>query len=423
MVREQVTILDNKRILLGVTGSIALYKGVDLASKLTQGGALVDVIMTEAAQRFVTPLTFQGVTGRSAYTSIWGIEGMDNLPTHIAHVRLGEQAELLLIAPATANTIAKLSGGLADDLLSVTALATRCPILVAPAMDGTMYENPATQANLQTLRERGVTVIEPEVGRFASGLVGKGRLPETPTLLGAVRWALGHDGILKGRRVMVTAGGTREAIDPVRYITNRSTGKQGYALAQAAIDAGALVTLISTVDSLEIPFGATHVPVETAEQMRDAVLAHLDDTDALIMASAVADFRPEQFSTHKIKKSGDREEKLTLALTRNPDILEETKAHGEQSGCTCVRVGFAAETEGMLANAYSKLARKGLDLIVANDITRADTGFGADTNRVVLLDQQGNQQNVELMSKAKISEAIIKRVCEIYRGKEEACRQ
>lgn len=410
MLQEQVTILEDKRIILGVTGSIALYKVVDLASKLTQAGALVDVVMTEAAQRFITPLTFQGVTGRSTYTSIWGIEGADNLPTHIAHVRLGEQAELLIVAPATANTIAKLAAGLADDLLSVTALATSCPILVAPAMDGTMYGNPTTQANIATLRERGVIVIEPEVGRFASGHVGKGRLPETPTLIGAIRWALGREGILKGCRVLVTAGGTREAIDPVRYITNRSTGKQGYALAQAAIDAGASVTLISTVNSLPPPYGATLIPVETAEQMRDAVIAQLKETDILIMASAVADFRPSEFSAQKIKKSGDRSEQLTLVLGRNPDILEEARAYCEQANCDCVRVGFAAETEGMLANAYEKLIRKSLDMIIANDITCADTGFGSDTNRVVLVDREGNQQNVELMSKAKISEAIIKRV-------------
>ncbi|MGL4649381.1 MAG: bifunctional phosphopantothenoylcysteine decarboxylase/phosphopantothenate--cysteine ligase CoaBC, partial [Caldilineaceae bacterium] len=244
-----MTLLSGKRILLGVTGSIAAYKAADLASKLTQAGAQVDVIMTGAAQRFVTPLTFQAVTGRAVYTDLWSPPA-GALPTHIAHVGLAESAALFVIAPATADTLARLATGRADDLLAVTALATRCPLVVAPAMDGGMYEHPATQANLQMLVERGVQVIEPEEGRFASGLTGRGRLPDPAVLLGAIRFALSRTGPLAGRKVVVTAGGTREPIDPVRFVSNRSSGKQGYAVTQAALDAGAEVTLISAARGL-----------------------------------------------------------------------------------------------------------------------------------------------------------------------------
>ncbi len=409
---EPITLLHDKRILLGVTGSIAAYKAVDLASKLTQAGALVDVVMTEAAQQFVTPLTFQSVTGRPVYTSMWQTDSSGGLPTHIAHVGLAEGADLLVIAPATANTLAKLAHGLADDLLAVTALAARCPALVAPAMDGGMYEHPATQANLKTLQERGVTLIEPEEGRFASGLIGKGRLPETPTLLGEIRRALGRNGQLAGRKVVVSAGGTREPLDPVRYLTNRSSGKQGYALAQAAIDAGADVVLVSTVRHLPTPVGAALVPVETAEDMLRAVLDQVDKADLLIMAAAVADFRPETVADQKIKKPDD-DSGIELTLARNPDILIAVKNQRAQTGYPRVVVGFAAESEQLLANAQAKLERKGLDLLVGNDITAADAGFEVDTNRVVILDTHGGQDRLPLSSKAVVSEAIIARVAGI----------
>ena len=403
---EHITVLEKKRIILGVTGSIAAYKAVDLASKLTQAGALVDVIMTEAAQRFVTPLTFQSVTGRPVYTSMWGTD-TGGLPTHIAHVGLGEGADLLVVAPITANSLAKLAHGLADDLLSVTVLAARCPVAVAPAMDGGMYEHPATQANLAALRERGVTVIEPARGRFASGLVGRGRLPETPALLGHIRRALGRGGPLENRKVVITAGGTREPIDPVRYITNRSSGKQGYALAQAALDAGACVTLISATHELAVPVGAVLVPVESAEAMLDAVMTYARDADALIMAAAVADFRPAEVAPQKIKKAGDPETAPAIPLARTPDILMDVKARRAKTGRPRVVVGFAAESENLLANAQDKLARKGMDLIVANDISAADAGFAVDTNRVTLLDAQGGQQAVDLASKARVGEIVI----------------
>src|SRR5258708_11414362 len=288
-----ITVLDGKRIVLGITGSIAAYKAADLASKLTQAGAVVDVIMTEAAQRFITPLTLQALTGRAVYTELWQTNNIvsahnpDALPIHIAHVGLGENAELLIIAPATAHHIAKMAHGLADDLLTLTALNARCPVLVAPAMDGDMYSHPAVVDNLRLLRERGVVVIEPDEGRMASGQLGHGRLPEVPTLIGLVRQQLGRaSGALRDRRVIVTAGGTREALDPVRFLTNHSSGKQGYALAQAALDAGAQVTLISAARSLATPYGATLFPVESARAMQEAVLDATVEADALIMAAA-----------------------------------------------------------------------------------------------------------------------------------------
>ena len=405
---ETITIFEGSRILLGVTGSIAAYKAVDLASKLTQAGALVDVIMTEAAQRFVTALTFQAVTGRPVYTDLWAADSSGGLPTHIAHVGLAEGARLFIVAPATADALARLANGFASDLLAVTALAARCPLVIAPAMDGGMYSHPATQANLATLRERGAYIVEPEVGRFASGLVGQGRLPETPTLMGAARLALGRAGALAGLSVVVTAGGTREPLDPVRFITNRSSGKQGYALAQAALDAGAEVTLITAARGLPAPYGARVVPVDSAAQMLNAVLQHVASADALMMAAAVADFRPASVSEQKIKKR-DENSGLTLTLERNPDILGAVKERRRDTHWPRLVVGFAAESQSLKEYARDKLERKGLDLIVANDITTTDAGFDTDTNRVTIFDREGSEQRLELASKAKISEAIITR--------------
>lgn len=408
MPAERITLLENKRIVLGVTGSIAVYKAVDLASKLTQAGAKVDVIMTEAAQQFVTPLAFQSVTGRPVYTDLWQTSG-GALPTHIAHVGLGESADLLVIAPITAQTIAKLAQGMADNLLTVTALAARCRVLIAPAMDGGMYQHPATQANLAVLQARGVSIIEPDEGRFASGLVGKGRLPETPMLMGHIRRALALTGPLAGRHVVVTAGGTTEPLDPVRYITNRSSGKQGYALAQAALDAGAKVTLISAASGLPVPVGANLIPVDSARALLDAVLNAVPETDALIMAAAVADFRPAQVAEQKIKKKDDSSG-LTIELARNPDILLAVREQRANTGWPLVTVGFAAESENLLANAQIKLERKGLDLLVANDISAQDAGFAVDTNRVTILDAEGGQQALDLMSKTAVAEVVVGRV-------------
>ncbi len=410
---EKITLLENKRIILAVTGSIAVYKAVDLASKLTQSGAQVDVVMTDAARRFAAPISFQSVTGRPVYTDMWQSDSTDGLPTHIAHIGLGEGADLLVVAPVTANTLAKLAQGIADNLLSVTALAVRCPLVVAPAMDGGMYSHPATQANIRTLVERGAYFIEPDEGRFASGLYGKGRFPDTHTLMGHIRRALGQNGTLAGRKIIVTAGGTREPIDPVRYIANHSSGKQGYALAQAALDAGADVVLISTVRSLPVPVGATFVSVDTVQSMLEAVLDNLPVAHALLMAAAGADFRPATVVDHKIKKTKEPDALLTLQLELTPDILMAVKAYREENGYPRISVGFAAESEDLLANARGKLERKGLDLIVANDITAPDAGFAVDTNRVVILDAGGGQQPVELTSKARVSEIIVGRVAEL----------
>ncbi|MEP7290573.1 MAG: bifunctional phosphopantothenoylcysteine decarboxylase/phosphopantothenate--cysteine ligase CoaBC [Chloroflexota bacterium] len=408
MALERVTLLQNKRIVLGVTGSIAAYKAVDLASKLTQLGALVDVIMTDAAQRFVTALTFEAVTGRAVYSDLWRTASGSDLPTHVAHVGLAEGADLLVIAPATADTLARLAHGRANDLLAITALAARCPVLVAPAMDGSMYAHAATQANVATLAARGVVILPPEEGRFASGLVGAGRLPETATLIGAIRLTLGREGVLKGRRVVVTAGGTREALDPVRYLTNRSSGKQGYALAQAALDAGAEVTLISAA-RLETPYGAQLIAVESAQAMHAAVMEQVASADGLLMAAAVADFRPKATSAQKIKKSDE----LTIELQKNPDILLAVAEQRRETRSPLVVVGFAAESQKLADYARDKLERKGLDLLIANDISAADAGFELDSNRVLIFERDENNPEEMAASKAKISEAIIERVAKL----------
>ena len=404
---DTIAALSGKSILLGVCGSVSAYKAVDLASKLTQAGAQVDVIMTAAAMRFVTPLSFAAVTGRRVYSDMWTAESSDAAPTHIAHVGLAEGADLLLIAPATAHTVAKLALGMADDMLSLTALGLTCPIAIAPAMDGVMYQNTAVQANLETLRQRGSHIIEPEHGRFASGLTGQGRLPETATLIGHARRILGQHGGLAGHKLVVTAGGTREALDPVRHIGNRSTGKQGYAVAQAAIDAGAEVTLISAARTRPSPVGADLVAVESAADMHAAALEHIADATALVMAAAVADFKPEAVSRQKMKKKAAE---LNLPLARTDDILMAVKAWRAETGYPKIVVGFAAESENMLENAGEKLRRKGVDLMIANDITAADAGFAVDTNRVVALDLDGGAHAVDRRSKAAVGEYIIQRI-------------
>ncbi len=391
--------LYQSRLVLAVSGSIACYKAVDLASKLTQAGALVDVVLTRGAQHFLAPLTFQSVTGRRAYTDddLWGSEA------HVLHVGLAHGANLLAVVPATAHTLAKLAQGHSDDLLSITALAATCPLLVAPAMDGGMYGHPATQANVQTLIQRGATVVGPEEGHLASGLVGRGRLSEPAKILGHIRHLLAQTGALAGCTVVVTAGGTREAIDPVRFIGNRSSGRQGYALAQAALDAGARVTLITTVD-LPVPIGATVVQVESARELHEVVLRESAGVDALIMAAAVADFRPARAAVQKIKKSGGVP---TVELTRNPDILE---AVSQQPHRPRVTVGFAAETQGLIENAAEKLARKGLDLIVANDVSASDAGFAVETNRVVLLRVDGTRESLPLLVKDEVAARVVREV-------------
>ncbi|HEY42915.1 MAG TPA: bifunctional phosphopantothenoylcysteine decarboxylase/phosphopantothenate--cysteine ligase CoaBC [Anaerolineae bacterium] len=403
-------ILEERRILIGITGSIAVYKAVDLASKLTQAGARVEVILTEAAQQFVRPLTFQSVTGLRAYTDVdlWGSEA------HVLHIGLAESADLLVIAPATANTIAKLAHGQADSLLTVTALAARCPLLLAPAMDSGMFEHPATQDNLKTLEERGVVVVGPVEGRMASGLIGKGRMVEPAELMGHIRWVLGREGSLAGRKVLVTAGGTHEPIDPVRVVANRSSGKQGFALAQASLDRGAEVTLITGPVHLATPVGARRLDVTTANEMRDAVLSEVEGSDVLLMAAAVADFRPTKVVESKIKR---RKGPPEVQLEPTDDILGLVASHREKTDHPTVVVGFAAESQDMVENAQVKLEEKKLDLIVANDITASDSGFAVDTNRVTLINAQGAVEKLPLMSKAEVAEEIMERVVALL-GKE-----
>ena len=397
-----MTIFANKHIVLGVTGSIAAYKAADLASKLTQLGAQVDVILTRSAEEFVTPLTFQSVTGRRAYTDadLWGGEA------HVLHVGMGHSADLLVIAPSTANTLAKLAHGLADNLLAVTALAAACPVLVAPAMDGGMYAHPATQDNVRILRERGVLFVGPAEGHLASGLSGIGRMLEPAEVLGHIRLVLGRNGSLAGRKVVVTAGGTQEPIDPVRIITNRSSGKQGFALAQAALDAGAQVALIATptAEAQTPPVGARLVRVNTTNEMLAAVLAECADADMLLMAAAVADFTVTQAAPDKLKKrDGIPQIQLELA----PDVLAEVANLKGKKGHPRVTVGFAAESRDLLDNAQAKLKSKKLDIIAANDISAPDAGFGADTNRVTLLFADGRREELPLSNKSEVAESIV----------------
>ena len=403
-----MSILTSKHLLLGVTGSIAAYKAADLASKLTQEGAQVDVILTSAAEKFVTPLTFQSVTGRKAFTEadLWGGEA------HVLHVGLGHSADLLVIAPCTANTMAKLAHGIADNLLTITALAARCPLLIAPAMDVGMFSHLATQENLKILVARGAWIAGPAEGRMASGLSGKGRMVEPAELLGHIRLVLGKNGKLAGRKVVVTAGGTQEPLDPVRVLTNRSSGKQGYALAQAAIDAGAQVTLIAAPTALSAPVGARLVEVRTAQEMLEAVLAESASVEALLMAAAPADFRPKTVAGDKLKK---RDGIPHIELEVAPDILETVAGLGSRK--PRVVVGFAAESRDLLENAAAKLASKKLDMIAANDITAADAGFGADTNRITLIYADGRKEALPLMSKTEVAEEIVARLAALLENK------
>ena len=388
--------LAQKHIVLGVTGSIACYKALDLASKLVQAGALVDAVLSYGATQFVTSLAFRAITHRDVVTG--GFEphsefGMD-------HVALAQRADIIVIAPATVNCIAKLAAGLADGPLTTTVIASKAPLIIAPAMDANMYDHPATQENLAKLRERSVTIAGPASGRLASGLMGMGRLLETQELLGHIAAALGSEGDLAGRSVVVSAGGTMEAIDPVRVITNHSSGKMGYALAEAARDRGAAVVLVTAHTSLPDPALVQVVKVVSAQEMCQAVLKHVEKADALIMAAAVADYRPSSGSSQKIKKSS---EELNVALTKTVDILEAAQGN-------FIKVGFSAESENLVSNAQAKVQSKGLDLIVANDITDPDSGFGVDTNKVALIDRDLQVEELPLLSKYEVGNRVLDRV-------------
>ena len=394
-----------KRIVLGVSGSIACYKAADIASKLMQAGALVDVVLTRAAQEFVTPLTFRSLTHRTVITDIFDAQSEDPLE----HVEVARRADAVVIAPATANVMAKLAHGLADDALSTIILATTAPVLIAPAMEHHMWMNAATQANVAALRERDFVFAGPNEGRLASGAVGSGRLVETADILDALTGILSADQDLAGRHIVVSAGGTQEPIDPVRVVTNRSSGKQGYAFAEAARDRGARVTLV-TAAGLANPAGVNVVKVESARQMLAAVSDALNDAaDALVMAAAVADWEPVTAAGQKMKKV-EGQDILTIDMKKTPDILAEVSA------LPGVKVGFAAETEDLLKNARAKLEGKKLDMIVANDVSASDAGFAVDTNRVVILDNSGGQDELPLMSKREVADAVLNRVSALLNG-------
>ena len=393
--------LAKKHVVLGVTGSIACYKALDLASKLVQAGALVDTIMSYGATQFVTPLAFRSITHRAVVTDSFDPDSEYS----VEHVALAQQADVIVVAPATVHSIAKLALGLADDPLTTTIVAAKCPLVVAPAMDGNMYDHPATQANLATLKERGVVIAGPGTGRLASGLSGVGRLLETPELLGYISYALGKDGDLAGRTVVVSAGGTMEPIDPVRVITNHSSGKMGYALAEAARDRGADVVLVTAPTNLPNPALVNVVQVRTAEEMGDAIQDHLGKADALVMAAAVADYKPATAADQKIKKSDDD---LNISLSKTADILKSAKGN-------FVRVGFAAESQKLVENAKAKVGSKKLDLIVANDITAEGSGFGSDTNQVTLIDRDLKVEELPLLTKYDVSNRILDRIKDLFR--------
>ena len=388
--------LTDKRIVLGVTGSIACYKAVDLASKLVQAGAVVDTILTYGATHFVTALTFRSITHRPVVTDTFDVTSEFS----VEHITLAHSADLMVVAPATVHTIAKLALGLADDPLTTTAIATTAPIVIAPAMDANMFDNLATQKNISTLIERGITICGPAPGRLASGIMGMGRLIEPAELLGHITTVIGQQGDLAGKTIVISAGGTQEPIDPVRVITNRSSGKMGYALAEASRDRGATVILITAPTALPAPTATHVIQVQTAQEMCDAVLNESKKADVLIMAAAVADYKPVNAADQKIKKSEDH---LNIELTKTVDILEASPAN-------MIKVGFSAESENLIDNAKSKVSKKSLDLIVANDITDPDSGFGIDTNKVVLIDRDHHINALPVMSKYQVSHHILDRV-------------
>ena len=392
--------LTGKKIVVGVTGGIAAYKACELVSRLKKRGAQVRVVLTEHACQFVQPLTFETLSGNPAYTDSF------DRKYEIGHVALAKWADLLLIAPATANCMAKIACGVADDLLSTTCLAVRCPVLAAPAMNSAMWRNPATQANLELLRSRGLRFVGPEAGRLACGDDDVGRMSEPEQIVKAVEAILNPLRDLEGLNVLVTAGPTVERIDPVRYITNRSTGKMGYALAEAARDRGANVTLVSGPTSLTAPQGVEFVRIESSAQLCAAVLERGESADVVIQAAAPADFRPKNVSDRKIKKTG---ESMTLELEATTDIAAEL-GRRKQSGQ--ILVAFAAETNDVMDNARGKLAKKNADLIVANDVSRSDAGFGVDTNVITLITAE-DVRALEKMSKRAAADAILSRVREL----------
>lgn len=414
--------LKDKNIILGVTGGIAAYKCVDLVSRLRKQGANVHVILTKGAQNFVTETAMREISGNPVVTSMWQeIQQYD-----VEHIALAQLADVVLVAPATANVIAKCACGMADDMLTTTLLATKAPVFFAPAMNTNMYENSITQQNLHTLQERGCHVIEPAAGHLACGTSGVGRMPEPQELVEILadffatgkepgdtneadfRQHLAEGLDFSGLNILVTAAGTREPIDPVRYIGNRSSGKMGYAIAEAARDLGANVTLISGPSALTPLAGVNFFKVESARDMRRLVLENFPESQIVIKAAAVADYRVKNVADHKIKKN---DEELTLVLEKNPDILKEL---GQKKQKGQVLVGFAAETQNLIQYAQSKLEKKNLDMIVANDVSKPQAGFNVDTNLIKLLKRDGSIEELPLMSKKDLAYIILNHVMKIY---------
>ncbi len=391
--------LTDKCIIVGVTGGIAAYKVPDLISKLVKAKAEVHVIMTESATKFITPLSLQTISRNPV------ISGMFDTPGEweVQHVSLADRADLLLVVPATANIIGKVCAGIADDMLSTTIMATRAPVVFAPAMNVNMYENPLVQANIAKLKSHGYRFIEPATGLLACGYEGKGRLPEVNTIFEAICGLLGAAKDLAGKTVLVTAGPTREYIDPVRFLTNGSSGKMGYAIAKAARDRGARVILVSGPVNIPVPAGVAHVPVISAREMFDAVVKHYTEADIIIKTAAVADYQPKEKLESKLKKGpGD----WNLELERTPDILQYL---GEKKG-NRILVGFAAETDNLVQNASVKVQAKNLDFIVANDITQPGAGFGTDTNVVKIIYRDGRVEELDKLDKKEIAHHILDRV-------------
>ncbi len=396
--------LQDQQIILGVTGGIAIHKSIDLASQLVKRGASVHVVMTQNATRMVQPLQFQVISRHPVLLDLFEL-GDDWKPPHID---LADRADVLAIVPATANIIGKLANGIADDALSTIAISVHCPILIAPAMNGHMYQNPFVQANLQKLREHGVTIVEPVSGGLACGYEGIGRLNEVDVILKQIIELLTRSKDLLGKRIVVTAGPTREYLDPVRFISNRSSGKMGYAIAEAAHHRGADVILISGPATVKPPAGVDCRYVETALEMREEMLNVFDQANVVVMAAAVADYRPQEFTPHKIKKTTDD---LTIVLEKNPDIVRELGQRKTHQ----IMVGFAAETDDLLENARKKLIDKNLDVIAANDVLAEGAGFEGDTNIVTLLDREGNCEQLPLLSKYEVANILLDRVMAMMR--------
>jgi len=395
---QSTALLHGKRLVLGVTGSIAAFKAVGLLRTLKGHGASVSVVMTNSATKFVTPLTFEVLSGEPVTVDLFQAH------EEMKHLTVPEHAHAVIVAPATANVLAKAAVGLADDVLSTMLLTARCPLIVAPAMDGGMWEHPAVVEHVKMLRSRGVIVLDPDVGPLASGRIGQGRLAAESRIVEALQASVASQADWLGQRVLVSAGPTQEAIDPVRFISNRSSGKMGYAIAEAARDRGAEVVLVTGPTALAPPSGVKVISVVSAHEMADALFRQFDWATVVIMAAAVADFRPKQQAGHKLKKGSSPA--FALELETAPDILSMLSARRT----TQILVGFAAETERLIAHATAKLAAKGLDMIVANDVTKEGAGFGSDDNAAVILTRSGGQKEFAVMPKRRLADAILTEV-------------